>query len=86
MYKLILQQQKQSTHIKYFLTISKKNQNSFGFVLEIVGKYIIPYQLQYQQQNKKLIIYKIKLNKWLASGILLTKNIEKLLKKVGILF
>ena len=86
MYKLNLQQKKSLTHLNYFLTISKKNQNNFGAGLEIVGKYINPYQLKHQTYNKKIIIYKLAFNKWLTNGIFLTKNVEKLLKKAGILY
>jgi len=84
MYKIIFQQKKYTDQIHSNLVVSKYNQNSNGSNLEIVGKYITP--LNNLTSSKKIIIYKLALNKWLANGVQVNKKTEQLLKKTGLLF
>lgn len=84
MYKLVLQQKKYTDQIHSNLVISKINQNSKGSQLEIVGKYIAP--LNNKSTTKKVILYKLALNKWLSNGVQLNHKTERLLKKIGLLY
>ena len=84
MYRIVLQQKKYTDQLHSNLVISKINQNAYGSNLEIVGKYITP--VNNSIVTKKLIIYKLKLNTWLANGVQLNQKTEQLLKKAGILY
>lgn len=79
--KIILQKQKNNKQIFYYIIVSNVRNKNFGRKLDVIGQYILPIN----DEPKRLIINKHKLNQWLLKGALPNKKVQKLLFKAGII-